>query len=94
MNEFFLTDPGNQSDDVILKTKKPSGNRSIRYKENVCAALQTLGIPKGTAEIAVIDMRGTVIACMHQKHTPYEAASLLLNPVTKMYHTDGKWHYL
>lgn len=94
MSLLFLTDPDNQSDDVKPIVKKQTGNRSIRFKENVASALQTLGIPKGTAELAVIDMRGAVITAMHKKQTPVEAASALVASITRIYKTDGNWHYL
>lgn len=94
MSAFFLTDPDNQSDEDKSKyVKKPSGNKSIRYKEAVAVELTNFGVPKFTAELAVIDLRGTVIACMHKKHTPHEAAKILLTPIEKMYKTDGTWHY-
>lgn len=92
MNPLFCTD--NQSDEDLPSPKKRSGNKSIRYKEDVCDALTRIGVPIRTAEVAVIDHRGVVITGMHNKHTPLQTATTMLPAVEKMYKTkEGTWHY-
>lgn len=92
MSQFFLTDPDNLSDDN-RPAKKPSGSASIRFKERVAVELQALGVPKGAAEVAVIDLRSMYIPYYHNKASPSEAALNMLVRVSTLYKTDKKWHY-
>lgn len=92
MSKLFLTDPDNQSDEN-RPAKKPSGSASIRFKERVALELQILGVPKGAAEIAVIDLRSMYIPYYHKKASPAEAALNMLTRVTTLYKTDKVWHY-
>jgi hypothetical protein len=95
MSSLFLTDPDKVSLDSLLNPeKKQSGNKFIRFKENVCQELQSLGVPFRAAEVAVIDDIGGIMKQhLVERIGPRATAEHMFNTVLNNYKTDNKWHY-
>lgn len=89
-----ITDVENQNDADFEFSRKKRTGITTDYKECVEAALIKRGAPFRVAEVACIDLRGTVTLCFHNKLTPAQTAEMLWQQVEKIYkHENGRWHY-
>lgn len=88
MSSFNLTNPENPA-----PVERDTGT-NWDHKEATVEALIELGVPRGPAELAVIDYRGMLNACQRGKLTPVQTADMMLEKVEDVYRNeDGTWKF-